>query len=207
MSAVVKLTALQALATALATAIPALAGKIIVQQAPSNVDETFPNLTIILAGKMTYEPHQRLLQADLGSNVVVYNVGSHSGPLQLRLVATSLKERATLEDAIERLATSREGGPGVIVVPVTDSDAVPWVAAFEYEDSQWMDQRALEREYESVMTFNAIVPALTTTTEYEIDTLILGLTQDMTTAFTPSTFAPPAVELVSINADGSISQA
>ena len=97
--------------------------------------------------------------------------------------------------------------PGVLMISVTDPDVslLQWQAAFEYTDSSWDDSRSFEREFQAVITCNAVIPALVTEANvYEVSTLISGLTNDMTTVFTPSTAVPPAVELVQINQDGSI---
>ncbi len=204
--AIVKLEALTALAAAIATAVPALAGKITIHQSVPSKIETFPNLAIVLSGRMVFDPHQRALHEDLGGNVVVWNVGAHEGPVQWRVTASTAIERSTLEAALIDFAMSRVGSPGIVVVPVTASALLSaWVAAFEYEDSTWMDQRALEREYESVITLNAIIPALVTDSAYEITTLLLGLTGDFDTTFTPDTFS--SIGLVQINDDGTITPA
>ena len=204
--AVVKLDALNALSAAIAAAVPALAGKIVVQQAVASKIESFPNLALVLAGRMEFEPADRLLQQDLGNNVVVWNMGAHSGPLQMRLVATSSLERATLEQALVDYAMARDNAPGVIVVPVTSAPSIAWTAAFELDDSQWQDTRALEREYDAILTFNAVIPALVTESPvYDVTKLLLGLTSDMTTTFTPSTFLD--TELVQLNTDGTLSSA
>lgn len=207
--AIVKLDALNALAAAIATAVPALAGKVVVQQAVSSKIESWPNLSISLAGKMEFNPADRLLQQDLGNNVVVWNVGAHEGPLQMRLVATSSRERMDLEQQVIDFAMARDLGPGVIVVPVVSAAVINWTAAFEYEDSQWQDVRAIEREYDAVLTFNAVIPALVTQSPvYDINKLFLGLTDDMTSTVTAQSFTTdPSIAVVSINQDGTLSPA
>jgi hypothetical protein len=205
-SPIVKLDALTNLKTVIEAAIPDLAGKVTVHQAPSGAKMTFPNLSLVLGGRMQFEPAERLLQQDLGGNVVVWNVGAHEGTLQLRLVATTSLERMKYEQALLDLFTARELAPGVVVVPVVSTGGITWTAAFELDDSQWMDTGAQEREYDAIVNVNAVVPDLVVQTPvYTIDELILGLTHDMTTTFTPTTAVPPAVELVQINQDGTIS--
>lgn len=205
-SPIVKLDALNNLAAVIAAAVPGLAGKITVHQAPSGTQLAHPNLALVLAGRMTFQPFERALQQDLGGNVVVWNVGAHEGNLQLRLVATTSLERMKYEQALIDLFMQRELAPGVVVVPVVSSGGISWTAAFEYDDSQWMDTSAQEREYDSIINVNAVVPALVVASPvYTIEELILGLTHDMTTTFTPTTAVPPAVELVQINPDGTLS--
>lgn len=207
---VVKVDAPNALALALTAQLApfALPAAIEVQTAPSAVIESFPNVSIIIPNRMMYEPAQRLMQQDLGGGNVVWNVGAHTGPVQIRIVATDKLTRARMEQSVIDLLLGREGSPGVFVTPITSTDLVSWVAAWEYEDSAFMDQRAQEREYESVITVNAVIPALVVTTGVQqIDKLVLGLTENFTATFTPSSFGPPLAELVIINQDGSISPA
>jgi hypothetical protein len=208
---VVKIDALTNLAAALATAVPALVAKtpITIQQAPSAVMEAFPNCAIIIPGKLLFDPAQRLMQQDLGNNVVVFNVGAHEGPIQIRITTNTTLERAQLEQAVMDLFMGSAGTtaarPGVLPIEIVSTDLVDWVAAFEYEDSMWNDTRAQEREYESVITVNAVIPALTVQSSvYDIDTLKLGFTEDFTTVSTPDNFGPPFAEVVQINQDGSI---
>lgn len=204
---VVKVDALAKLAAALA-ALPGFPSSVEVQQAPSAAIEAYPNVAIVVPSKLVYDPAQRILQQDLGGGNVVFNVGAHEGPIQIRIVADSTLQRSTLEQLAINLLLGREGSPGVLPLAITSTDLVEWVAAFEFEDSSWSDVNALEREYEAIITCNAVIPALVVVSGVtDIDTLILGMTEDFATTFTPTSFSPPLVELVQINADGSISPA
>lgn len=205
--AVVKIDALTNLAAAIGAAIPALVAKIpiAIQQAPSAVMDQFPNAELILPGKLIYDPAQRLEQQDLGGGNVVWNVGAHEGPLQIRITCNTTIERATFEQQVIDLFNQIEGSPGILPISITSSDAIQWLAAFEYEDSQWSDVNAQSREYEAIITCNAVIPALVTTPGTQvIDTLVLGFTNDTTDSITLSNFGPPLVELVQVNQDGSI---
>lgn len=205
--AIVKLDALTGLQAAIIAAVPTLANKVTVHQAVPAKVESYPNVAIVMAQRLAFDPKQRAMQADLGNNTVVWNVGAHEGPIQLRITATSSLERQTLDAALTDWLLGAPLAAGVRTVAVTSAPSIPWVAAFEYSDAQWFDY-ALEREYESVITLNAVIPALVTETPvYDITHLILGLTEDMSTTFTPSTAIPPAVELVEINQDGTITRA
>lgn len=205
---VVKIDALANLATAIAAAVPSVTATIEIQQAPSAVIEAFPNIAIIIPGKLVLDPAQRILQQDLGGGVVVWNVGAHEGPIQIRITAASKAERGTIEQTVIDLLLGREGSPGVLPVAITSTDLVQWVAAFEYEDASWDDTRAQEREYEAIITCNAVIPALVVTSGVtSIDKLLLGFTEDFSSSFTPASFGPPLAALVQINADGSISPA
>jgi len=206
---IVRIEALKALKAVIAAAVPALtADNIIVGQAPSGRTQTYPTLTLGFAA-LSFEPAQEIESATIGpatDGVVVFNVGAWSGPLQMRIVATTVGERYELEQAVLDCFLAREGAPGVIVTPITSTpDLGDWIAAFELDSSQWIDVDAFDRKLESVITVNAVVPALTVRTHvYEITTLVLGLTEDFDAVFTPSTLTPPAAEVVQIHDDGSI---
>jgi hypothetical protein len=209
--AIVKTQSIAAFAAAIAIAVPELYGKITVHQEVPATIEVFPNLAIVIAGRLAFDPAQEDVFADLGNNVVVFNVGAFEGPIQLRLTAATIRERSVLCEKIEQWMLSREGSPGIQVVQVIDVDnptTLSWVAAFEMDDEMWDDSGALMRTYESISTINVVLPALVTRSPvYTIETLILGTTGDFLTQFTPDTFGPPDVELVVINQDGSISPA
>jgi hypothetical protein len=206
---VVRLEALKALTTVIEDAVPELVGKVKVAQAPPGEVQTYPTLSLI-PGTWKYDPAQELEHATIGdpdAGVVVFNVGSFSTPLQLRLMSATLGERWAIEQKLVDLFMNQEQRPGILVVPVTTCpDLSDWIAAFEYDSDQWLDAAAFDRKYESLVIVNAIVPALVVRTGvYEISDLVLGLTEEMTKVFTTDTMVPPDVELVLINEDGTLS--
>jgi hypothetical protein len=206
---IVRIEALRRLGAVLEAAVPAIAGKVRIAQQPSGVDQTYPTVTII-PGPLKYEPHQEALHATIGppsNGNVVFNVGAHHGPIEIRVVATTVGERWTLEQAISNVFLSQELRPGVLVVEVTATTELSnWIAAFEYDSDQWIDSDAFDRKLESLIIINGIIPALVARSAvYQINNLALGLTADFATAFTTDTMVPPRVEVVQINEDGTIS--
>jgi hypothetical protein len=204
--AVVRIEALRALAAQIEAVVPALAGKVKAGQASSSVEQTYPTLTLTY-GPLTYEPAQELESATIGdpsAGVVVFNVGAHSGPCQLSIVATTVGERMQLEQDVVNVFLAREGAPGVVVVPVTTTPELgDWIAAFELTDDQWIDRDAFDRKLEALIQVNAVIPALVTRTDvYEIDELLLGLSTDFAAA--PTSMTAPSVEVVEIHDDGTI---
>lgn len=205
---IVRLEALRSLAARIEAAVPALAGKVKCGQAPAGTEQTYPTLTII-PGTLKYEPHQEAEHATIGDPAlgnVVYNVGAHHGPVQLRIVATTVGERMQLEQDVANFFLAQELRPGIVITEVTTCPELGnWVAAFEYESDQWINVDAFDRKLESLILVNAVIPALVARTGvYEIDELVLGVTADFDTAFTTDTMVPPGVELVLINQDGTI---
>lgn len=213
MAAIVRLEGLRALALMITAAIPSLRGKICVGIAPPSESEHYPNLSM-QPTRWTYEPEQAAEQRELPGNVLVINVGRHSSPMVISIVTANIEERADLEQRVIDLFLSSKDAkgyhrPGVIVAPVTACRALgEWVAAFELESDEWADANAFDRIYESKIIVTALIPALVIERNvFSILELQLALTQDMATTFTPSTAIPPAVDLVTINADGSLTPA
>lgn len=207
---VVRLEAFRALERLIACEIPELEGRICTGQAPSGEVQEYPHL-VIDPGTLSYEPQQSLESATLPGGRVVFNVGAHSGPVQLRLMATSVGERAELEQRVldvflGQVDDAGFGRPGVIALPVTwCADLGHWTASFELDDDTWNDAKAFERKLESIITTRCVLPALATRCgAYSIRDLRLGITQDMDTTITPTTMVPPAVEVVRVNEDGTL---
>jgi hypothetical protein len=203
----IRIEAFRELAARIEAAVPDLAGKVTIGQAPSDTEPTYPTL-IIVPGLLKYEPAQELEHATIGDaadGVVVFNVGSHAGPVQLRILATTVEERYTLEQQVLDMFLAEELRPGVVIVSVTTCPELgDWLAAFALDTDQWIDSATVEQLESSIMV-NTTIPALVTRTAvYEASELVLGTTADFATAFDTDTMAAPAVEIVAIDEDGTI---
>jgi len=211
-SCVVRIAALEAFAALIELAIPELAGHVCAGTAPSGELEELPNLSI-MPQRWKYIPEQASEVATLPGNRVVYDVGDHDAACVVSIMATSPTQRARLEAKVLDLFLRTKHPltdmhmPGVVVLLVSACpDLSAWSCAFDLESDEWIDTLALDRRYESRIMITASIPALTVDAPvYSIDQLILGVTHDLTSTFTPATAIPPAVELVTINADGTIS--
>lgn len=208
---VVRIEALRALAALIQLEIPELNGRVCTGVAPPGEFEEYPNLSI-QPTQWKYAPEQAEERAVLPGNRLVMRVGEHECACVLSIMTTSIGKRWELEarvlDLFLRTRHPLTGVhmPGVIVMPVVACPELgEWICTFDLESDEWIDSLALDRRYESRIVVTATIPALVVDTPvYTIKDLILGVTEDMTTVFTPSTAIPPAVELVQINADGSI---
>lgn len=223
---VVRVMALEQLATVLTTAIPELAGHVCIGTPMDNHEQVLPSMAITWAGALAYdsaiEEDLAVLPVD-GDHPVkrgVFNVGAHEGMVQIRVLAGTPRKRDALCEAVVGvfLAQTNEWGyprPGVIATQVTDADIIPWLASFELEDDQWVNVLAFERQHEGLVQATGIVPALVVRTVtdpstspatgiYTIEDLRLGLTHDLATSYDADTMQPPAVEVVRINQDGTI---
>ncbi len=210
---VVRIEALRALAALIELSIPELAGHVCTGVAPSSEFERVPNVSIN-PSKWAFDPDGTGEHCTLPGNVVVWNVGEHSCACVISLVTATPAQRWEIEAKLIDLflssvhPVSGHHRAGVLVLPITACPQLgQWVASFELESDEWGDALALDRRYESRIVVNGIIPALTIQRGvYTIQQLILGVTEDMTTTLTPATAIPPAVDLVSINEDGSITQ-
>lgn len=202
---VLRIEALRALAALIQIEIPELEGRVCV--GTSNEREEYPNLSI-QPTKWTYIPEQPSEAATLPGNRVVYDVGDHSCACVISVVATSAAQRWELEakvlDLFMRTKHPHTGAhmPGVILLQITACpDLSRWLATFDLESDEWNDTLAQDHRYESRIVATAEIPALTVDAAvYTIEQLILGVAQDLGT---PVSASPP-VELVTINADGTI---
>lgn len=214
MTCVVRIEALEAFTALVERMIPELAGHTCAGQAPSSEMEELPNLSIE-PSRWRYVMDDAAQTATLPGNVVVYDVGNHEAACVVSIMATSPRQRATIEAKVIDLflrskhPLSGMHMPGVLSFLVSDCPEVSrWACSFDLDSDEWVETLALDRRYESRIMINATVPALTIDAPvYTISTLILGVTGDFDTTLTPTTAVPPLVELVTINADGTISPA
>lgn len=203
--AVVKLECFKQLQAAIAAAAPGL--ETVLVRRKNGVAECIPNL-IITPLRLRYVPDQEEERPNSNPSSIVIDVGNFEGLVQLRMTTTSLGDRYEHEQRIHDLFLSPEGHPGVLMTPVTTCPQYgAFMASWELDDEEWSDAKASDGRYESVIVLNACIPALATRIAHTIRELRLGVTSEMDAEFTPSTFAEPAVELVQINSDGTISAA
>jgi len=203
---IVRLEALRQLEALILCRIPELKGRICVGQATSPHELEFPSLTL-LPRKFVYHPDQADESFSPGPGCVVFNVGRHEGELHLRLGATSLYQRARLEQLLIDLFLETPLHPGVLFSQVTACENLgPFTAAWEFEDDEWRDEGAFDAQFYSQITLAAIIPALVTRRGvYDITKLQLGL--DFSTEGDPPAITDPQVELVTINQDGTLGPA
>jgi hypothetical protein len=225
---VVRICALEHLRDLLAAAIPELAGKITAGTAQDNVTQVLPCVGITWAGPIKYDwdPGQAEDVAQLPADVDhpvprgVFYVGDHEGTVQIRVLAGTERKRDNLSQAIVDvfMAQTDEYGyerAGIIAVDVTDCAAVPWLATFELDQDTWVEALGTERQHEGLIECTGSVPALVirsgfgtgpsaTAGIYTMEDLRLGLINDLTASVDADTFGPPAVEVVRINQDGTI---
>lgn len=206
---IVRVCALEALAEYLVSQVPELVDRVCVGVPPNSHDQTYPSMTIN-GVRWTFEPGEQE-ELDLPHpSTTVRRVGHHEGTVQIRILAATDGERDELSEAV--IAAFRgfedEDGwphPGTILSRVTDCGLVPWTACWDLDRDEWLNLRAFESLYESLIEVNARVPALVTKEGvYKVETLALGLTSDFTTTPSADMMIPPAVELVEINEDGTI---
>lgn len=206
---VVRIEALRALAALIELRLPELKDRVCV--GVQSEHEEYPNLSI-QPSRWLYEPEQALQSAVLPGNRVVYALGEHECACVLSIVATNPTKRAELEGSVIELFTGAKHPltgihmPGCLIMPVVACPQLgSWFATFDLESDEWNDGLAQDKRLESRIVITATIPALAVDSPvYTINQLILGVTEDLSTAFDPTTAIPPAVELVLINEDGTI---
>lgn len=210
MSGVVRIEALAALAALIQARIPELVDRVCVGTPPPGHDERVPNVAIEPT-KWLYMPQQADAGIAMPGNRVVFSVGDHECACVLSILANSPIARARLEQQVLDLFNSKHPltgmiMPGVLVFTITTCPALSsFVVSFDLESDEWINARVLDRLYESRITITAKIPALVVDAPiYTINELILGVTEDLESTFTPATAIPPAVELVTITESGSI---
>jgi len=183
--AVLRYEALRLLAACISDAVPALRGKICAGPAESPKKLTFPSLSL-LPVSFKFMPDQAAEPYQLGDpdttvhvdGKVLLNVGRHEGLIQLRLGAQTARLRAELEEQILAVFLGRPGSPGVLVtaVPQCHNATVAW----ELDTDEWVNERAFDKKWYSLMTITAQLPALVTRgSVYTIEELRITLTDDL----------------------------
>jgi len=204
--AIIRLDALRGLELAITCAIPELIGRVCVGQADAGHHQKFPSLQID-PKRWNYFPDQAMETYEPAPNAVVMNVGRHQAEIEIVIGAATLFERYALEQKLLDLFLSTPMHPGVLFAQITACEALgPFVAAWELDSDEWHDEKSFSQEFYSHVTVLGTIPALVTRRGvYTINQLHTGLnlTPNPTDGILPS-FAPPGVEVVQVNSDGSI---
>lgn len=197
--AVIRTHAMDKLIAILTEAVPELADHICKMGEP-HLKRTWPTLQIIPI-RFRYYPQQEHEHKGLSHSVAVFDVGRHQGTIQLRLGANTPAQRWDLEDKILNVFLSQEGRPGVLVTTIEEvHDAV---VAWELEDDEWNNEKVFTKEFYSILTVRAQIPALITREGvYTIEAIRLSLTEDLSTEFTD--LPTSAIETVEIDEDGNL---
>jgi hypothetical protein len=202
----IRLESMTALRTALLAVVPTL--EIRVGQQLPNKNLCLPSL-VIRPTSFRYHPNQEedYVPPDPDETVVISQVGTHEGLVQLLLYTATSGDRYTIEQKLIDAFLTPEGRPGVLLTTVSgDPDLGTFLASWELDEEEWVDEKAFSNQLGSLLPVMATIPALIKRTGVPtIDELVLALTNDFETVFTPETLVPPAVELVEINDDGTIS--
>jgi hypothetical protein len=202
---------LKILAECIEDRVPALRNKICKGPAESPKKLGFPSLAIIPV-KFRFFPDQAAEIYQLtGRSVeghppgtVLLNVGRHEGTIQLRLGATTARQRAELEEAVLQVFLERPGSPGVLVTPIPQCHNA--IVAWELDTDEWENERAFDKKWYSIMTVAAQLPAFVTRgSVHTIEELRLTLTDDLSSDIT----SVPAdqQETVAIAEDGTLTEA
>lgn len=206
---VVRIEALRALAALLEAAIPELEGRVCVGVAPSGEMEEIPNVSLN-PSRWEFEPYQEAVYepaATLPGNRCVFDIGNHTCSVAISIVTASAAQRWELEDQILELFRKQKHPlsgfrmPGTIMISVSEiPDLGAWTVTYDLDTDEWIDTLALDRRYESKIMATCLIPALTIDEPvYTLQQLQLGV----------GALSNPglAIDLVTINADGTVTPA
>ena len=206
--AIIRLSALEALVKHITCEIPELEGQVCVGQADASHDLTFPSL-FVKPISWTFNPFQAEEVYDPAPDRVVMNVGYWEGEVQLQLGAVTAYQRYELEQKLIDLFLETAMAPGVLETQVTDcrDKLGPFWAAWYLESDRWEDESAFDQQFYSTIIAEGVLPALVTRKgAYTIRQLQLGITEDFNLTVDETTFnTNPAVDVVQVNEDGTIS--
>ncbi len=214
----VRLKAFTALSRAIQEGVPELKGNVFIQPIDGSQSMPFseplscPHSLVITRNVFTYFPEQMQIVALPEPTIVVVKVGYHEGEVELRLASPDAEERADLEQRLLELflgsvhPVTGVGRPGVLVTEVTDFPRLgDFVAAWELDDGDWREEAVFDRSRQSILSVNALIPALATREGVPtIESLRLALTEDFDKTFDETVTTGPGVEVVEIQADGSL---
>ena len=202
---VIKTAMLDAFVAAFQAALnPALG--ITVEPAAADWEEpqVFPLLRIVPSEKFNFEPWQEEELDDTQPGLLLLEVGSFSGSVELRVCARTKKERELIEDAVQNVLFQREGAPGVLVAQTADLNVGGYATAYSapvalvFNDEEWREEMVFAKKRYSFLTCEADFPMLVMRTGvYTIEQLVLAFTDDIN-ATTPE-------EEVIVNCDGTTS--
>lgn len=219
MTAVVRIAALEAFTALIEQQIPALAGRTCAGQAPSSELEEIPNLSIE-PSRWTYEMDSvgdAEQVALLPGNIAVWDVGYHEAMCVVSIMAATPRQRALLEQQVIDLFLAAKHPltgmhqPGLLSFQVSACPEVgQFATTFHLEDDEWIESLALDRRYESRIGVLCWIPALCLDQPvYQIQSLQLAVGASPTTDTTADPALPivTPLDLVTINADGTLSPA
>lgn len=201
--AVLRIAAFEKLAACIRAYIPELSTAVCPGPAAPSHRLHFPSLAISPL-RFRYQPEQAKEWKHLNFATTVFEVGKHEAQIELRLGAKNHYQRAAIEEKLIHFFLRTPGSPGVVVHRIHDCfDAL---VAWELEDEEWEPEKIFDEKWYSILTITGQIPALVCRDDaYTINELQLGLTQDLSTAFTNLTISTSSsVELVEIGEDGTV---
>ena len=149
--------------------------------------DCFPSLVISSIGPFSFEPFDPD-ELDTTPSTVTIHLGYWTGKFQLQLGAKSAKLRAELGDRILTEFYKSPGRSGVLVLQLTGFEVggIPFAPqlpiGYQLGQDSWEDEMVFERKRYENLDVEVEIPALVTwNNTYDINTLVLSFTNDLTT--------------------------
>ena len=205
MRGVVRLEALRALAAEIDASVPDLKSKTEIHQVPPDYKAGWPRVAVIAGGAMRYEPRQEYVKTRVSDSAIVVNVGSWITTAQIRLGCATPAERFALEEKLTEMFWRVENQPGLLLTTVTACPHLGDIlASWDIGDTDWADEFAFSSQYWTVLSLDAVIPALVTREGvYSLNELRLGVTDDFSLPETSAAF-DTLTQKVTVNQDGTV---
>ena len=219
---IIKLRALERLASIIECEIPSLRCAISAGHASKHQKQRFPSVSLSPT-RFSFYPDQATNQDPVtkldmtdGPKVSVFNVGRWVGVIDVRVGAKTAYQRYELEHKLEQIFLGEATGvdasrpdagacnrPGVLLADIPECHFAR--VAFELESDSWDNEMVFSNEWFSVLRVRAQIPALICKGPiHTIETLKLCLTEDLDTVVTSTATLPTDTETVQIADDGTI---
>lgn len=194
------------LATYVSAQIASLTGKCFAAHADPQESASWPSLQI-LPRASTFLPWQEEVVEDTSTAATIH-LGTWESVFELRLSARNEREREDVEQALLDLFQQRELSPGIIVLQLDNIQVGSRTTAFSpaityaLDREDWQEELVFSQKRFSFLDIDVVMPVLVNRTPvYDIDQLILAVTEDLTTEDAEDI----PVEEVSIDEDGFLS--
>jgi hypothetical protein len=196
MAGPIRIRALQVLADLIQSCVPELKGHVCGGASENPHRLEFPSLGIY-GIRFTFNPDQQEFVRKLGATRALFNIGRVEGTVQMRLGASSVRQRYELEEKILENVFWRDiDRPGIVLVAIPECNDTQ--VAFELDGSTWEDEKAFDRKWYSIITTRLQLPVLVTSSPiYDIAEVRLTMTEDLTTPIA----TVPALEQETVSID------
>jgi hypothetical protein len=169
--------------------ISGLAGKVHAGSGEPDHRATFPCVTLT-PRNFSFEPWQEnevAVDTTVAGNDQLMEVGNLIGKVEVSISTRAPAERETYEDMVLNAFMQRVGAPGTLVVTCSNVTVAGVATGYDapitfcLDSADWQDEMVFDKKRGSFMDLEVVIPVLVLRTAvYDIDTLTIALTHDLT---------------------------